>query len=67
MRVRYLHTTGQYKEAMPTLQDDVAVCRAILFGNLDPTEDEPPAMTMDCRKQCGQALGQETGEQKVDS
>ena len=49
VRIRYLHTANQYLEAGPSFQDDVAVCLAILFGNGDPTEDEPPRMTMDCR------------------
>ncbi|XP_030854113.1 uncharacterized protein LOC115929377 [Strongylocentrotus purpuratus] len=58
LRVASLHRCGQPAVDKPCLQEEVAVCRSILYddNNLD-VEDEPCTMTASTRRKCSLALG----------
>lgn len=59
LRVASLHRCGQPAVDKPCLQEEVAVCRSILYddNNLD-VEDEPCTMTASTRRKCSLALGE---------
>ena len=62
-RVEALRVSSLFRSAQPvedklTLQEEVDICRAILYeDNLLEPEDEPVRMTASTRKKCALALG----------